>query len=271
LASIASQIALALERELLSAAAAAASVRAETERLRADLLAAVSHDLRTPLATIQGAASALLEREQTLAPDARRALLEDVLGEAERLARLVENLLQLGRVGEGRLQPRREHQPLEELVGAALDRLRRSGGVERIRASMPDEPLILYVDGELIIQLLWNLLDNALRYAPQGPIELAARRTPEGGFELEVLDRGPGLPSGDPERLFERFVRGDEHARTRGSGLGLAIGRAIAHVHGGELRAESRPGGGARFRLDLPPSCLAEACGAADGAAGGAP
>lgn len=264
LASIASLVALALERELLSSAVAATSVRAETERLRADLLAAVSHDLRTPLATIQGAASTLLERERTLAPDARAALLQDVLCEAERLARLVENLLQLGRVGDGKLELRRDRFPLEELVGPALDRLRRGGPIERIRVSLPEEPLLLHADGDLVIQLIWNLLDNALRYAPQGPIELAARRTAEGGLELEVLDRGPGLPRGDPERLFERFVRGEEHARMRGSGLGLAIGRAIARVHGGELRAEDRPGGGARFVLTLPPSCLAEAAGAPD-------
>jgi two-component system sensor histidine kinase KdpD len=265
LGSIANQVALALERELLSSAVSAASVRAESERLRADVLAAVSHDLRTPLATIQGAASTLLEREGGLDEHARRQLLQDVLCEAERLGRLVENLLQLGRVGDGRLEPRRETHPLDELVGASLDRLRRSGDVERIHVSLPEEPLLLFVDGNLLIQLVWNLLDNAMRYAADGPIELRARRAAEGGLEVAVLDRGPGLPPGDPERLFERFVRGgDEHA-TRGSGLGLAIGRAIARVHGGDLRAEPRPGGGAIFLLTLPPSCWSGAAGAASG------
>jgi two-component system sensor histidine kinase KdpD len=250
--SLASQIALALEREQLSRAMGNAGARAEAERTRADLLETVSHDLRTPLATIEGAASVLLESWDSHTPEARRELLQDVAHEAERLGRIVENLLQLGRVGAGGLELRREWYPLEDVVATALERLRRTENIQRIAVRIPPGIPLLSIDGDLMTQLLWNLLDNALRHAPEGPIELVAAFDEGRTLTVDVLDRGPGLGPGDPEHLFERFVRGEQKVHTRGSGLGLAIARAVARVHGGELVASARDGGGACFRLSLP-------------------
>jgi len=256
LASVAGQVALALEREALARAASEAALRAESERTRADLLATVSHDLRTPLATIHGATAAVLRERSRLTEAEIASLLEDVLGETDRLARIIENLLQLGRVEAG-LRPSRQRFPVDELVSSALDRLRGTAGQERIRATFAEDLPLVDVDGDLLVQLLWNLFENALRYAPEGPIELTAR--PRGdGVEILVADRGPGFPPGDPARLFQRYVREERPGARSGCGLGLAICRAIATLHGASLAAERREGGGACFRLVLPRPPTAE-------------
>ena len=251
-AAIAAQLALAIERELHSSAAQRNAVEAEAERLRGNLLSTVSHDLRTPLSAISGTASMLLRGWAEVPEDERRELLEEILAEAERMSRLVENLLQLARMEDGKVRVRKQWYPVEELVGAALLRLARRHETCRVRVEGADEAPLLPVDGELMTNVLENLLENALRYAPDGEIEVRVRALGN-HVEFQVLDRGPGLPAGDPDRLFERYFRGDAGpGRVRGSGLGLAICRAVVRAHGGWIRAEARPAGGAALCFSLP-------------------
>jgi two-component system sensor histidine kinase KdpD len=218
---------------------------------RAALLSSVSHDLRTPLAAITGAATTLRD-DRALDETTRRELLDDVCEEAERLERLVGNLLDMTRLERrGMMVIRPEWVPCEELVGSALVRMERRllGREVRTRVA-PDLPLVP-CDPVLLQQLLINLLDNAAKHTPAGSeIEMAATGA-AGAVILEVSDRGPGLPRRRGEELFEPFTRG-ARAGAPGSGLGLAICRGIAHAHGGALVAADRAGGGATFRLTIP-------------------
>jgi two-component system sensor histidine kinase KdpD len=244
------QCAVALERVRLAGEARAADLRAETEHLRSALLAAVSHDLRTPLASILGAATTL--RDGAVTDDqARRELVEAICEEAERLDRLVRNLLDMTRLESGTVQLKREWVPIEEVIGGALTRLERAlAGRSVTTRCDPGLPLV-NVDPVLLEQLFVNLVENATKYTPPGsPLEIAARLGGE-GVVVDVADRGPGIPPGMETRIFERFQRGAGGAAP-GVGLGLAIARAIAVAHGGALRAENRRSGGARFRLSLP-------------------
>jgi K+-sensing histidine kinase KdpD len=244
------QIALALERATLAARAHEAHLRMETERLRSSLLSSISHDLRTPLATITGAASSLLWRNEELHPETQRELKESIYEEAERMARLVDNLLNMTRLESG-IQARKASQPLEDVVGAALARLERHLHGRPLTTSLPhDLPLVL-IDDVLIEQVLINLLDNAIKYTgSESPLEVSAFVS-DGMVTAQVADRGPGLDPGEEERVFEKFHRGSAN-HTRGAGLGLAICRGIIETHGGRIWVENRPGGGAVFRFTLP-------------------
>ncbi len=244
------QTAVALERARLAEEAQEAQVRIETERLRTSLLSSVSHDLRTPLATITGAVGTVLDGPAPLDPDTRE-LLEAVHEEAERLNRLIQNLLDMTRLESGMVQPRRAWHALEDIVGAALGRLEKQLAGRPVRTRIaPDLPLVP-VDDVLLEQVFVNLLDNALKYTPpDGPIAITAVGT-EDAVRVEVADRGPGLPPGQEDRVFEKFYRGG--ARTgRGAGLGLAICQAIVRAHGGRIWAHNLPEGGAAFLFTLP-------------------
>lgn len=248
------QIALSLERDELAETTKRAEFEAHAERLRAGLLSAVSHDLRTPLAAISGTAGGLLEANGTIAPEQRRELLESIVSESGRLARLVDNLLQMTRLEAGAVRVRKEWYPLDEVVGSVLARLGDHPPVDRVHVDLSADLPLVPMDSGLIEQVLINLLENADRHAPGSPVELLAEAEPtESPFavRIEVLDRGPGLPPVARDRLFERFVRGSEEG-TRGSGLGLAICRAAVEAHGGTIDAANRPGGGARFSFTLP-------------------
>ncbi|MCC7387493.1 MAG: sensor histidine kinase KdpD [Phycisphaerales bacterium] len=247
--SIATIAAQAIERENLVERARAASVEAESERLRSDLLSAVSHDMRTPLATIGGAASTILHSAQGDIGERDRALLHDISDEAERLSRLVDNLLQMGRLDERRETIAAEWFPIDEIVDAALRQVRRQDQPERIRVELPDEPVLVFADSTLLTQLLFNLFDNALRYAGEGEITVRAAQVGR-ATRVEVLDRGLGLGD-EPAKLFDRFVRGTAQTG-RGVGLGLAICRAITEAHGGSIEARNRADGGAQFVASLP-------------------
>jgi two-component system sensor histidine kinase KdpD len=251
LETFASQTALALERARLAEDAQAAQVRVETERLRNSLLSSVSHDLRTPLAAITGAASTLLQDGSRLDDATRRGLLDSVHEEAERLNRLVQNLLEMTRLESGAVTLRRELHPPEEVIGAALGRLGERLGSRRVTTRVPPDLPLVPMDDVLIEQVLLNLLDNAVKYTPAGtPIEIIATAT-DRNVTIEVADRGPGLPPGDEEKVFEKFYRADRVARG-GAGLGLAICRGIVQAHGGRIWAQNLPGGGVAFLFTLP-------------------
>jgi K+-sensing histidine kinase KdpD len=250
LETFANQIALALERATLVEQAHEAHLRMETERLRSSLLSSISHDLRTPLATITLAASSLLWRNEKFDPETQRELTESIYDESERLARLVDNLLNMTRLESG-IQARKASQPLEEVVGAALARLERRLHGRPLTTGLPDDLPLVLIDEVLIEQVLINLLDNAIKYTgPESPLELSAMVS-DGMVTVQLADRGPGLDPGTEERIFEKFHRGST-GLTQGVGLGLPICRGIIETHGGRIWAENRPDGGAVFRFTLP-------------------
>jgi two-component system sensor histidine kinase KdpD len=251
LETFANQTALALERAQLAGEAEASRVRAESEELRNSLLSSVSHDLRTPLATITGAASTLLEGGDRVDPATRRELLDSIHEEAERLNRLVQNLLEMTRLSSGNLNLKRQWHPLEEIVGAALRRLGKRLTEGRVITRIPDDLPLVQIDDVLIEQVLINLLDNAVKHtAPDTAITIVATSTDD-TVRVEVADHGPGLSPGTEHDVFEKFYRG-AGAGGRGAGLGLAIAKAIVQAHGGRIWAQNLPEGGAAFFFSLP-------------------
>jgi two-component system, OmpR family, sensor histidine kinase KdpD len=251
LEAFARQAALALERARLAETAKVATLRARTEEMRSSLLSAVSHDLRTPLGAITGAATTLRDGGVALDPSQRTELVDTVCEEAERLERLVRNLLDMTRLESNTLEVKREWVPLEEIVGSALARVETQLADRPIRTRLaPDLPLVS-IDPLLFEQVLVNLLENAAKYTPSGsPVEISAHAG-DGALVVELADRGPGVPPGSEARLFEKFFR-KTAAGAPGFGLGLAICRGICQAHGGTLVAENRTGGGALFRVTLP-------------------
>ncbi|MBI2824420.1 MAG: sensor histidine kinase KdpD [Planctomycetia bacterium] len=250
----ATQLALAVERVRATEEARRSLVQVEAERLRNALLSAVSHDLRTPLAAITGASSTLAEGREQLDAGTRQELAESIYDEAERLNRLVANLLDMTRLAAGALTVHKAWQPLEEVVGTVLQRLDRRMQGRTVVARLPADLPLVPIDELLIQQVLVNLLENALKFSPPDePIDLtAAARGSD--VVVEVADRGRGLMPGDEQRIFEQFYQSEKAGRRTGSGLGLTICRGIVELHGGRIWAENRPGGGAVFRFTIPAS-----------------
>ena len=226
-------------------------MRAETERLRSALLASVSHDLRTPLAAITGAATTILESGARLDARTQEELLESIRDEADRLNRLVQNLLQMTRLESGALHLHRDWHPFEEVVGAALGQLAKSLDSHRVVVSVPPDLPLVAMDDVLIEQVLINLLDNAVKYTPPDSAIRIIETATDRKVTVEVADHGPGLPHGGEERVFEKFYRG-QPAGGRGAGLGLAICQGIVNAHGGRIWAQNLPEGGVAFLFTLP-------------------
>jgi two-component system sensor histidine kinase KdpD len=245
-----SLIALSIERDQSMLQAHEAQLQIEAEQLRNSLLNSVSHDLRTPLATIAGTSSGLLER---VSPDDREAL-QTIVDESQRLTRLVENLLDMARLDSGSVVLNRQWHVLEEIVGVALNDVKRELKDYRIRVNIPADFPLLNIDGFLMEQALVNLLENATRYTPAGSaIEIAAFANDKRA-EIRITDNGPGLPAGSEQKVFDKFFRGSTVAPDgrRGVGLGLAICQAIIEAHGGKITASNRSEGGAVFSIELP-------------------
>jgi two-component system sensor histidine kinase KdpD len=252
LATFAGQIGLALERARLAEAAQAATVDAERESLRNTLLASISHDLRTPLAVMAGAGSTLAEHGATLDEATRMSLALSIESKAREMSDLVSNVLDLMRFESGQVALRRDWQTLDDLVGAALHGVEERLAHHVIELRLPADLAAVYVDATLIVQVFANLFDNIAKYTPAGT-HVYVSAAADGQFvRVMVDDDGPGLPPGDPARLFDKFHRGNGEGAVSGVGLGLAIGQAIMRAHGGEIEAHRRNGGGARFELTLP-------------------
>jgi two-component system sensor histidine kinase KdpD len=252
LETFAGQVALAIERTQLAEAAEIARVAAETETLRNTLLASISHDIRTPLAVIAGASSALSDARLQLDEATRSRLARSIEAKARDVSELVSNVLDLMRFGAGRIPLRRDWETVDDLVGVALTRLEGRLHEHVVTVALPDDLPAVFVDAGLMIQVLANLLDNAVRHTPPGTHVAIRAQVHDGDLEIAVEDDGAGLPPGDPDRLFMKFQRGREEGEGGGAGLGLAICRAIIQAHDGEIHASNRPQGGARFAISLP-------------------
>lgn len=247
----ASLLAISLERIHYIEVAQASTVQIESERLRNSLLSAISHDLRTPLSGLVGMADALEASGPTLTTP-QREIAGAMRQSAIRMGVLVNNLLDMARLEAGAVQLNRQWQPLEEVVGSALAASQPTLKDRPITVELTEHLPLLHLDAVLIERVLVNLFENAAKYTPAGsPIELHADCA-SGTVTICIDDRGPGLPPGREEALFQKFERGTRESALPGVGLGLAICRAIVQAHGGQIHAAQRDGGGARFIVTLP-------------------
>ena len=243
--------AIALERVHYVEVAQQALIRMESERLRNSLLAALSHDLRTPLASLIGLAESLELTKPELAGlqlETTRAIAE----EARRMSALVNNLLDMARIQSGEVQLNRQWQPFEEVVGSALQAIRTALGHRRVEVALADDLPLVEFDATLIERVLYNLLENATKYTPEGTLIRIGAAVSGDNLLVTVSDQGPGLPKGQEESIFEKFTRGSRESATPGVGLGLTISRAIVEAHRGRIWAQDNPGGGAQFCFTLP-------------------
>jgi two-component system sensor histidine kinase KdpD len=244
-------IAIALERVHYVGLAQDALVRMESERLRNSLLAALSHDLRTPLTVLVGLAESLALTKPPLSA-AQAETADAIKDEARRMSTLVGNLLEMARIESGDVKLNLQWQSLEEVVGAALESARWMLDRHTVEVRIPlDLPLVRF-DALLLERVLVNLLENASKYTPAGSKVTLSAEVAGDRLEVSVVDDGPGLPRGREEAVFQKFTRGERESATPGVGLGLAIARAIIEAHQGSIVAANRLGGGARFTFTLP-------------------
>jgi two-component system, OmpR family, sensor histidine kinase KdpD len=250
LESFANQIAMAIDRAMIAKEAQAVLLKAETEELRSTLLSSVSHDLRTPLAVITGATTTLLQKNVPLETSESHDLLQTIYEESEHLKHIIRNVLDMTRIETKAITVKKEWESIEEITGAVLNRLSEELVNREVTVAIPPEIPLVPFDPLLIEQVLSNLIDNAIKYTPADtPISLTAYIDGK-SIVVELADRGAGIPAGEEERIFEKFVRGSSAGG--GIGLGLTICRAIINAHGGRIWVENRPKGGAIFRFTLP-------------------
>jgi len=252
LGALANQAALAIERAQLAVAAQHAQLLAATERLQSALLSSISHDLRTPLVSITGVLSSLEDEEAPLEPQTRRTLVETAREEAERLNRLVGNLLNMTRIEAGAIQIAWELEDVQDVIGSALEQLKSRVEGRQIRIDVPVDLPFVPMDAVLIVQVLINVIDNAVKYSPPDkPIDIRAWGA-EGQVAIQVADQGIGIPPEDLGRVFDKFYRVQRPDNVTGTGLGLSISKGLVEAHGGRIWAENRSGGGTLFTLTLP-------------------
>jgi two-component system sensor histidine kinase KdpD len=248
----ANQIGLAVERASLAEQAHQAEVLEITDKLQNALLNSISHDLRTPLVSITGALSSLADNQIVLDEAARRSLIETAGEEADRLNRLVGNLLDMTRLESGAMRIRKETSDIQDVIGSALEELGGRIGKRTINIDIPEELPLVQLDFVLIERVLVNVIDNALKYSPADqPIDIKAHAA--GAFlEVEVADRGTGIPPEDLNRIFDKFYRVQRPDNVSGTGLGLSISKGIVQAQGGFIGAENRAGGGTIISISLP-------------------
>jgi two-component system sensor histidine kinase KdpD len=246
------QAALALERARLSAEAAQATALTQSDELKSALLATVSHDLRTPLASIKASVTSLLDNSVDWDAETRHDFLEAIDEETDRLTLMVSNLLDLSRIEGGALRPRKDWYDVDELIIDVRSRLApRIKGHSLTITVEPDLPLMRF-DYVQIAQVLVNLIENAAKHTADGtPIVVTAHQIP-GAIEVAVHDDGPGIPPEHQLRLFDKFYRAQAVTPAPGAGIGLAISKGLVEAHGGRIWVESETGSGTTFRFTLP-------------------
>lgn len=246
-------VATAIERTTLAARHEQARREAEAEKLRTALLSSLSHDLRTPLGSIEGAASTLAEDQGELTPALRHDLAETIQEESRRMTRLIGNLLDMIRVESGSLAVHRSWQPLEESLGTALLRLDERLAGHRVESELPGDLPLVPIDEVLLEQVFLNLLENAARHTPAGTAVTVRAWAEDEAVLVEVADSGPGIAAEEREKVFEKFYRaGSTSPAGSGSGLGLTICRGIITAHGGTIWVEEAEGCGTSVRFTLP-------------------
>jgi two-component system sensor histidine kinase KdpD len=246
------QVASALQRIQLVAAAEAARSSEEQALLRNTLLASISHDLRTPLSAIAGAGSLIAQPGGALDLDRRITLGHLIEQKACDMSQQLSNILELMQMEHGGAIVRTDWHSIDDLIGHSLKVNESRLAGRSIHLDLPEDLPLILVEPALVVQILNNLLENAAKYTPSGTRVTISAAARERGISLSVADNGPGLPPGQHERLFEKFQRGQTESNVVGVGLGLAICRAAARLHGGEISAGESPGGGARFEILLP-------------------
>ena len=223
-----------------------------TEKLQTVLLNSISHDLRTPLVSITGALSSMEEAGPALDEEVRRSLVETAREEAERLNRLVGNLLDITRLEAGAMQLHREACDVQELIGSALEQIGTPLKNRQVNVEISPKIPLVPLDFVLFSRVLVNVIDNALKYSPpEKPIEIRARVSRQ-DLEISIADRGEGIPVDDLERIFDKFYRVQRPDNVSGTGLGLSICKGIVEAHNGCIQAENRRGGGAIFMIKVP-------------------
>lgn len=251
---VASQIYIALDREILAETQKKSNLEIESERLRSNLLRSISHDLRSPLAGIKGAVSTIIETGDLLSEETKGELLGGIYDDTEWLIRLVENLLSMTRFDGGNLKIRKSMELVEEVVYEAVQRTSKRFKDYKIKVTVPEEVIMASMDGSLIEQVLINLLDNALKFTPKGSlIEVKVYENNKNAI-FEVIDNGMGISEEILPNIFDRFfTNGDKISDSRrGVGLGLAICKSIVEAHGGTISAYNKENGGALFRFNIP-------------------
>jgi two-component system sensor histidine kinase KdpD len=224
----------------------------DTEKLQTALLNSISHDLRTPLVSIIGTLSSLQEECMNLDDAAKKNMISLAAEDAERLNRLITNLLDVSRLEAGAMKMVRQEADVQELVNTALEQLGERGRSHPISMGISDKLPFVYVDFDLIVQTLVNILDNALKYSPPDSlIEIRASQV-DNEIRIEVADRGLGIPPHDLSHIFDKFYRVQRPDKVTGTGLGLSICKGIVEAHGGRIIAENRNGGGTVISLNLP-------------------
>lgn len=251
---IASQVAMALEHQYLSDEQRTILAESEKEKMRSNLLRAMSHDLRTPLTGILGASSAILENEDSLDKSTRNKLISNIKEDAGWLIRMVENLLSVTRIREGAMNVAKTPEAAEEIVAESISRTRKRFPKRNISVKVPKELLMVPMDGTLIMQVLINLLENAIKHSPEDSlIEVEVKKVGKSAI-FEVLDNGEGIAKQDLPYIFDSYISSKKRSpdSSRGMGIGLSICKSIIKAHDGKLEASNRKTGGAAFQLALP-------------------
>jgi len=244
--------AVAIEGILSTEEARKAQILRTTEKLQTALLNSISHDLRTPLVAIIGALSSLKEEGMGLDDAARRNLIDVALQEGDRLNHLLSNLLDMSRIEGGALKLMVQPVEVQDIIGAALEQLGNRHGFHPVKMNIPQDLPYVSVDSGLIVQALINVLDNSFKYSPAGsPVDITTRQL-DNKVEIEISDRGAGIPPEDLERVFDKFYRLQHPGSVAGTGLGLSIVKGIIEAHNGNVRAINRAGGGTTLRITLP-------------------
>ena len=252
LAAFANQSALAIERASLAEQAQQAELLQATEKLQTALLNSISHDLRTPLVSITGALTSLDEQSDSLKEEYRKSLIVTAREEAERLNRLVGNLLSMTRIESGAIKLHLEPGDVQDVVGTALEQLGKRVADHKVQVNIPDDFPLVPMDFTLIVQVLVNVLENAVKYSPRDSlIEVIADLLDE-KTRLQIADRGVGIPSDDLAHIFDKFYRVQRPESVSGTGLGLSISKGIVEIHHGQIYARSRDGGGTIIIIELP-------------------
>lgn len=231
-----------------------ANLEAERERLRGNLLRSISHDLRTPLTSILGSSSTILENDDVIDKETRVELLKNIYEDTSWLTHSVENILSMTRIDEGKLDIEKRPEVVDEIIAESILRVKKFANSRDIKTNIPDEIIIVHVDVLLIEQVLVNLIDNAIRHTPKNSkIELTVKKE-SNQVLFEVADNGKGIPNEDIGNIFNRFYTKNKsrNLERRGIGLGLEICKSIVEAHGGEIVAFNNPSGGATFRFSIP-------------------